>query len=283
MTTYGCTIDRDVVRVSGPDASTFLQGQLSQDVDALAVATSTWTFVLQPQGKVHTWARVTKTAADVFLLDTDPGAGAPLVERLSRYLIRTRAEVDAVDLPAVSVRGVDAPRLELPDSVLRLPIVGPGVEGYDLLGEGASIPAGVEHDDGTRLEVDRVLHGVPVWGRELDEDVIPAEVGQWIIDASVNFAKGCFVGQELVARIDSRGGNVPRQLRAIVLDAPVAAGTEVTAEGPAGPVTSVVETEHLGPVALAYCGRRVEPGVNVIVGETQGVVHELPLADPAGA
>ena len=60
---------RDVVRVAGPDAATYLQGQISQDVDALAVNTSTWTFVLQPQGKVDSWARITKVSADEFLLD----------------------------------------------------------------------------------------------------------------------------------------------------------------------------------------------------------------------
>ena len=112
---------------------------------------------------------------------------------------------------------------------------------------------------------------------ELDESVIPAEIGQWIIDESVSFTKGCYTGQELVARIDSRGGNVPRQLRAIVCDAPVVAGDEITDDGPTSPVTSAVVTEQHGPVALAFCGRKIEPGHVVAVGDTQGVVHELPL------
>ncbi|MDZ7673606.1 MAG: hypothetical protein U5K30_00840 [Acidimicrobiales bacterium] len=277
MSTYGCTTDRDVVRVAGPEAESYLQGQLSQDLDALAVNTSTWTFVLQPQGKVDTWARITKTASDCFLLDTDPGAGAGLHERLSRFLLRTKADVDQLELPAIAVRGPDAPHGELPDGVLRLPLVGPGVEGYDLLGEGATIPDGVEEGDEARLEADRIEHGVPRMGRELTHSTIPAEVGQWIIDESVSFTKGCFVGQELVARIDSRGGNVPKTLRALVLDLPVEPGATVTADGPASAVTSAAVSEHLGPIALAFLGRKVEPGVGVVVGETHGVVHELPL------
>lgn len=277
MNTFGTTTTRDVVRVSGPDAFTFLQGQLSQDLDTLAVSTSTWTFVLQPQGKIHTWCRITKVAADALLLDTDHGAGVPLVERLSRFLIRTDADVEEIDFPALSVRGPAPPRPELPEGVFRLPIVGPGVEGYDLLGRGVTLPEGVENADPQTLEVYRVEHGLPAMGREIDENTIPAEVGQWIVDESVSFTKGCFVGQELVARIDSRGGNVPRHLRAIALDEPVEPGVEVQADGPASHVTSAVVSPRSGPLALAYLGRRIEPGATVSAGGVAGIVRELPL------
>lgn len=275
MNAFATRTTRDGVRVSGPDAATFLQGQLSQDLDALAVSTSTWTFVLQPDGKVHTWARITKIAADGFLLDTDAGAGDALATRLKRFLIRTKAEVEPVALEGFAVRGDDLPHPELPDGVLRLPA--PRSSGYDLLGPGAQPPGGVDVVDADGLEIDRVERGIPRMGRELDESVIPAEIGQWIIDESVSFTKGCFVGQELVARIDSRGGNVPRRLRAIVCDAPVRPGDGVTADGPASDVTSAVESPTQGSVALAFCGRKIEPGDVLVVGETQGVVHELPL------
>lgn len=277
MTTFATKTTRDVVRVSGPDAMSYLQGQLSQDLDALAIGTSTWTFVLQPQGKVDGWARITKSSGDVFCLDTDAGAGAALEARLRRFLLRTNADIQSFVEPCVLVRGHGAPREDhLPDGVLRLPVVGPGVEGYDLLGTGAEIPSGVPEASPDRYEGYRVAHGVPVVGRELDENTIPAEIGQWIVDHSVSFTKGCFVGQELVARIDSRGGNVPRHLRAIVLEGHVEAGAEIEADGPAGPVTTAAALET-GPVALAFCGRRVEPGASVRVAGVTGVVHELPL------
>ena len=275
--TFATRTTRDVVRVSGPDASSYLQGQLSQDLDALAVGTSTWTFVLQPQGKVDGWARITKTSADCFCLDTDPGAGAALEARLRRFLLRTNADIETFAEPCVLVRGPEAPRdVDVPDGVLRLPVSGPGVEGYDLLGSGAAIPPGVPEADHATYEAYRVVHGVPVVGRELDENTIPAEIGQWIVDHSVSFTKGCFVGQELVARIDSRGGNVPRHLRALVLEAPVAVGDAVEADGPAGPVTTAAESAA-GPIALAYCGRKVAPGDAVLVGGVPGVVHDFPL------
>ncbi len=276
-TTGGTTIQRDVVRVSGTDAETFLQGQLSQDLDRLAVRTSTWTFVLQPQGKVDTWARLTKSAADEFLLDVDGGYGQALHDRLSRFLLRTRAEVELLDWPAVAVRGPEAPHDDVPESVLRLPVAGPGVEGYDLLGPGAALPAGVAEWSADQLTAHRVEHGVPAMGRELTDATIPAEVGQWIVDESVDFDKGCFVGYELVARIDSRGGNVPRRLRVLVLDEPVADGAEVDADGPAGPVTTAAVSDVHGPIALAYCGRAVEPGAQVRVAGVAGVVHQAPL------
>ncbi len=276
-TTGAAAMRRDVVRIWGPDAERFLQGQLSQDLDALAVGTSTWTFVLQPQGKVDTWARLTKTAADEFLLDTDAGHGQAMHDRLARFLLRTKAELEVTERPAVAVRGADAPRPELPDGVLRLPVVGPGVEGYDLVGDAAAPPEGVTTWTDDDLTAYRVVHGVPAMGHELDDATIPAEVGQWIVDESVSFAKGCFVGQELVARIDSRGGNVPRRLRVLVMDDAVHEGLPVEADGPAGAVTTAAVSAEHGPVALAYCGRAVELGTRVHVGGVAGVVHEAPL------
>ena len=276
MTAFAVRTTRDAVRVTGPDAATFLQGQLSQDVDALAVGTATWTFVLQPQGKVDGWARLTKTAADAFLLDIDAGHGSALETRLARFKIRTAAELEQVEMPGVAVRGADAVRDDVPEGALRLPVVGPGVEGYDLLGT-TQVPDGLPVRDADALDAHRVVHGIPAMGRELDGHTIPAEVGMWIVEASVSFTKGCFVGQELVARIDSRGGNVPRQLRALLLPAPVEAGAVIESDGPASAVTTAAVTPEHGPVALAYLGRRVEPGSTVRIGAVDAEVAELPL------
>jgi folate-binding protein YgfZ len=276
VSAFAVRTTRDAVRVTGPDALSFLQGQLSQDVDALAVGTSTWTFVLQPQGKVDAWARLTKTAAVAFLLDTDAGHGAALEGRLARFKIRTAAELERSELPCVAVRGADAPRGDVPGGVMRLPVVGPGVDGYDLVGA-ADVPEAVPVLGPDALDGYRVVHGVPAMGAELDGGTIPAEVGDWIVDVSVSFTKGCFVGQELVARIDSRGGNVPRHLRALLLAAPVEVGAVVESDGPDGAVTTVAVTPEHGPVALAYLGRRVEPGSIVRVGGVEAEVAGLPL------
>ena len=100
----------------------------------------------------------------------------------------------------------------------------------------------------------RIAHGVPAMGAELTDDTIPAEAGQWLIDASVSFTKGCYTGQELVARIDSRGGNVPRPVRLLVVDGefPVAPGAEIRADGqPVGTVTSATPPLSPGHPGLA--------------------------------
>src|SRR5260370_6484549 len=99
--------------------------------------------------------------------------------------------------------------------------------------------------------------GVPVMGGEIDDKTIPAETG--VVDRAVSFTKGCYTGQELVARIDSRGGNVPRHLRGLMLPEQAPVGAEVQVGGKtAGTLTSVAAKAG-GAVARAYFGRGVGP------------------------
>jgi folate-binding protein YgfZ len=119
-------------------------------------------------------------------------------------------------------------------------------------------------------------------GAELDERTIPAEAG--IVERSVSFTKGCFVGQELVARIDSRGGNVPRRLRGLLVagdDVPPAGATVAVGEKEVGRVTSAARSPAQGPVALAYLGRAVEVPATVAVrwdgGGAAAEARALPL------
>lgn len=281
-------LTRDVVRVSGPDAVAYVQGQASQDVTRLGIGATTWTFVLQPTGKVDAWARVTRTEDDVLVLDTDAGAGEALATRLRRFLLRTKAEVEATTVPCVALRGPGAeaggPSTGV-DSVgppLRVLAGWPGVEGADLLGEGAEVPDGVPEVGLDAYESLRIRSGVPAMGRELTERTIPAEAGQWLIDASVDFTKGCFTGQELVARIDSRGGNVPRHLRALVApDGVLEPGATLVADGQeVGAVTSVAPHPAGGTVALAYVGRAVTPPAPLDVRAAGGTLAVTALATP---
>ena len=209
MTVYVGAIERDVVTIAGSEAADYLQGQVSQDVHALAVDDAAWTFVLSPQGKVDGWGRVHRIDAETYELDVDPGAGADVVARLQRFLLRTKAEITLQEsVPGVAVRGVE-PAGALPIAAAD------GVGGDVLRAKVGDLPADVADaadDDGAALESMRIRSGIPAWGREIDHDTIPATLGQRVIDASVSFTKGCYTGQELVARIDSRGGNVPRRL-----------------------------------------------------------------------
>ena len=284
-------LSRDAVRVEGPDAATYLQGQLSQDVAALAVGGTTWSFLLQPQGKVDAWMRVHRLADDAFLLDVDAGAGAVVEARLRRFLLRTKADISPVEpLVALALRGPGSASEAVADSLVadsvlaRLPAGWPGVVGVDVLAHAVS-PGDVPLAPAEALEALRIEAGVPVTGHELTDRTIPAEVGQWVIDASVSFTKGCYTGQELVARIDSRGGNVPRPVRGLVVagdEVPPAGAAVLDADGTGvGAISSSARSPRLGVVALAIVARDVEvPGdVRVVWDGTSAAaeIRTLPL------
>lgn len=287
-------IARDVVRVAGPDAVSYLQGQLSQDVAGLgtgasfgaAAGSSAWSFVLQPTGKVEAWVRVTRLSDDEVLLDVDGGHGEAVLTRLRRFLLRTKADVDPLDWRAVALRGPGATEVaasQAAEGIVAAPAHWPGVEGVDLLGPEVAAPAGVPVVDHAAYEALRIRCGVPAMGAELTEATIPAEAGPWVIEAAVSFTKGCFTGQELVARINSRGGHVPRRVRGVVVPdgeaASITSGAAVTAGGDeVGRVTSVAPDPGGGAVALAIVGRAVEPPAPVEIVVTTAATPAAPVS-----
>ncbi len=289
-------VGRDVVKVFGPDAEIYLQGQTSQDIATLAPGGSAWALVLQPQGKLDVFVRVSKVAPDEFLLDADAGMGAVLVARLNRFKLRTKVEIEPLAWRVTAVRGPARPgaghtrggscgcgpvRMGWPK---RVRPNGPG-------------PALPLPDEATVVDVEAyeaalVEAGFPRHGRELDDRTIPAEAG--LVEAAVSFTKGCYTGQELVARIDSRGSNVPRRLRGLRLSGPAPTGSGLYSQAVEGSqaadsskalgrLTSVALSPRLGWVALGYVGRAVEVGSSVVVrsedGEDESVarVELLPL------
>jgi len=238
---------------------TYLQGQLSQDIEAVPIGL---TFLLEPTGKVCALLRYQRLAADEVLLDTDREAGDAVLDRLRRFLLRTKADVGEVEHRCTRVFG-GQPADALPAPWPAAPDAPVDVLDADV--------AGATPLDELGYQRRRILAGVPVCGVDVGADTIPAEAGAWAIEAGVSFTKGCFTGQELVARIDSRGGNVPRPLR--VLQSAdggtlTAAAEVVGPDGqPAGTTTSAAADVALAPVA-----RRIEPGAEVRVGETLAVV-----------
>ena len=292
---------RDLVAVVGPDAATYLQGQPSQDVAGLAVGDSTWTFVLAPQGKVDGWGRITRVADDAFEVLVDAGAGEAWEARLRRFLLRTKADITVTPaVPVLALRGEGSADVVAATGLEAWRPAGwPAVDGFDLVvaapsGEGGPadedavsrvVGAGVVEVGVAELEALRIRAVVPAWGSELDADTIPATVGQWVIDASVSFTKGCYTGQELVARIDSRGGNVPRLLHRLeVQGPPPPPGTPVVVgDVEAGSVTSSASVEG-GSVALCWVGRAVvvEPdGSPATVAGAPGRVFPPPVVAPS--
>ena len=281
-TTEGAVpIERDVVLVQGDEALPFLQGQLSQDVEALGVGASAWSLLLQPTGKVDAWLRVTRIAGGDLALDLEPGHGDAVLARLQRFKLRTKADLARAQWSGWALRGPSIERREgVGPEVLALRCAWPGVPGVDLLGAAVDRPAGLEARSTESLEALRIECGVPAMGAELTEATIPAEAGQWLIDTSVSFTKGCYTGQELVARIDSRGGNVPRPVRGLLVhgEVPPVGATVALDDKPVGTITSSALSAALGTIALAPVSRAVEAGTEVRVdGGPTATVAELPL------
>jgi folate-binding protein YgfZ len=283
---------RDVLAVRGPDAEEYLQGQLSQDVKGLAVGATADSLLLEPDGKLSALLRVTRTDGQGFVLDLDAGYGDAVVARLRRFLLRAKVELELLDWRCLSLRGAGVNEqagglltVLAERGVLALPFEWNGWRGVDLLGpsdvvlgpDGLDLPAGIVACGADAVEACRIVSGVPAMGAELTAKTIPHEAG--VVARTVNFTKGCYTGQELVARIDSRGGNVPRRLVGIVAPAgpperdalspgmTLHAGAAPEGDGPAedkvvGTLTSAAWSIELGAWAgLAYLHRNVEaPG-----------------------
>jgi folate-binding protein YgfZ len=271
---YAVWLARDAVAVRGPDAPAYLQGQLSQDLQATGPK-AVWSWVLSPQGKVDALVRVTPLSGDDnWLLDTDQGWGDALVDRLNRFKLRTKVEVERLPWKVLSHRNTGYFGYG-PDVI---PFDWGHLQGYDQIGEDPRPPDGVPLMSAEDYDAERIVAGFPKMGAELTDKTIPAETG--LIDRTVSFTKGCYTGQELVARIDSRGSNVPRRLRGLVFPEQVVVGTElVDVEGrPAGLVTSAAHSAARGWVGLGYVRRGVEvPGtVRAGDGGPDVEVRELP-------
>ncbi len=269
---------RDVVSVSGEEAQSYLQGQISQDVDSLGIGDSAWSLILQPQGKVDAWFRITKTADDTFLLDVDAGHGETLLARLRRFKLRTKADLELATWDWHAIREHANPE-NAPETPIAAAPAG-GQVGVDLLAPELPTPKsdGMSSNEFTRL---RILAGVPAMGSELGESTIPAEAR--IVDQSVSFTKGCYTGQELVARVDSRGDNTPRKLRIVSgPGAVVPAGTELTLDGAAAGVVTSVAPDGDGWVGLAYIKRSALDADTLELDGVAITVRPVP-ADAGGA
>lgn len=224
---------RDVVQVTGPDAASYLQSQLSQDLRSLAVGASTWAFLLEPAGRIDVLLRVWRTADETFVLDTDAGFGDLMTTRLQRFKIRVKAELERLEWRCLAVRG---------DGAANVPGLASWGGGVDLLGAAPVPPAGAVQGSTVDLLAARIDAEWPQMGSEIvPAETIPAETG--VVPVAVSFVKGCYPGQELVERMDSRGAVAPRSLQRVSLPA----------------AADVVVTSQCGDVGLAYVKRSARP------------------------
>jgi tRNA-modifying protein YgfZ len=282
------TVDgsHDLVWVEGPGAVGFLQGIVTQDVESMAVGDVKRSFLLGPKGKLRALLWLLRGSERVGIV-TDAGMGGQVVTDLEYYRIRVKAEIRSDDRPVWSLWGPEAPRFaalttadrwEDRAGVTIAPIPLPSLPRVLVAGEleGLALPRAGE----LATTAIRVEEGEPVFGRDVDESTIPQETG--LVPDAVSFTKGCYLGQELVARIDSRG-RVNRNLRALAITRnvlPPEGAAVRLGDKDVGRATSVAES--LGsPVALALLRREVEPGDEVEVawdgGSSPAVVRAVPV------
>ncbi len=226
------TRERSYVRVSGPDACDYLQRMVSNDVESLAAGEACPALLLTPKARVIAPLVVWRRGEDDFLLLTEPELGEAVLGLLQRMRLRARCEIEPEQHASVLLFGGDGIRTDFPGAV-------------------EALDSGLEPTlDAETLELRRIEAGAPRWGREIDERILPAEAG---LDAThVSFTKGCYPGQEPVARLHYRG-HPNRGLRVLELDDVPPYGTELVHDGkPVGRVTSAARRPDGSVVALGY-------------------------------
>jgi folate-binding protein YgfZ len=245
---------RAFVGVAGPDAEDYLQRMLSNDVSALEPGGSCQALLLTPKARVIAPLRVLRRAADDFLLLTEPELGETLRAELLRSRFAAKAEIELEEHTSALVFGEDADGIPNDDY---------GEPAVEVLDAGLEPTLGEEE-----LEALRIRAGTPRYGREIDDRVLPAEAG--LVERAVSLTKGCYPGQEPVARLHYRG-HANRGLRVLVLggDELPEPDAELRYEDKAvGRVTSAVRTN--GEIlALAYVRVEVPDDAELDLGRSR--------------
>lgn len=285
--------ERGKLILFGRDAAEFLQGQLTNDIEALEPGHGCYAALLTHKGKMQTDVRVLR-GSDWIRLDTEPVGLAPLARTVRTYSIgrdvsyedRTAQEgivsligPKAFDLldqspPTTEHSFVEAAHGLYVATDLGVDIICPADEAAQL-----AATLGVEQVAESAAEVLRLEAGRPRYGLDIDESTIPQEAG--INERAVSFTKGCYVGQETVARLHYKG-KPNRHLFGLRLSHPAHHGDEVWLDGSRiGAIGSSASSPREGPIALAILRRQASAGATVTVGADgqQAEIVELPFAD----
>jgi tRNA-modifying protein YgfZ len=225
--------DREFVRVAGADAADYLQRMVSNDVEALAAGEACPALLLTAKARVIAPLVVLRRADDDFLLLTEPGLGEVVRAHLTRMRLRARCEIEPEEHESVLVFGGDT--------------------GFatDWPGAREALDAGLEPTlSEEELELRRIESAVPRWEHEIDDRILPAEAG--LDETHVSFSKGCYPGQEPVARLHYRG-HPNRALRVVGLDEVPEEDAPLLHDGrEVGRVTSAMQRADGSVVGLAY-------------------------------
>ncbi len=278
--------DRGKLLVTGSEAAEYLQGQLTNDIEALAPGEGCYAALLDRKGHMQADMRVLVVDGEKIWIDTEPEALAAARRHLEMYKIGRDADVvDAgAERAIVSLIGPRSAELagssplpeyfheEIKVDGIECPAVGTAL-GIDLIPRAedrerliaALAAAGAPAVDPAAGEIVRIESGTPRFGSEMDTATMPAEAG--IVAAAVNFEKGCYIGQETVARLHYKG-KPNRHLRGLQLSGPAEPGTTLSlGEKEVGKLGSSCVSPAHGPIGLAIVRREAEPGAELLVGE----------------
>ncbi|HEY7056426.1 MAG TPA: glycine cleavage T C-terminal barrel domain-containing protein [Vicinamibacterales bacterium] len=297
--------------LAGADRRVYLQGLLTNDIEALTPGTGCYAALLTAQGRMITDMRVVELG-DAVLVDLPAALTEQVRAHFERFVFGEDVQVRDVTGERAEI-GVYGPAsvallqrvLQSSADLASLPLFGclslthdnrqvivirsdeAGVEGFDLVVESAGVDAltatlraaGAIDVDAEAAEAVRIESGHPRFEIDMTTDTIPLEAG--IEDLAISRTKGCYVGQEVIVRVLDRGqGRVARRLVGLVLGSHVPRGTRISAaERDIGWITSVAHSPTLGQwIALGYVQRDyTAPGTHVAVGGTTGSVSELPF------
>jgi tRNA-modifying protein YgfZ len=253
-------LDRHCLTADGPDAADFLQSMLSNDISLAEPGGGVYALLLTPKARVIADVEVYNTDG-AYVLAAPAGRRGDVLGALLRARFRRKVDLAPVDRAVVwgDIPGALA-TLATPAGVHRLVAAAPG----DL-------------EPPAAWELARVEAGMPAFGREFDDSTMPAEAG--LVELAVSFTKGCYPGQEPIARLHYRG-HANRGLRGLELagDLPQP-GAVVELDGrEVGRATSPVMSPRLGPISLAVLRREVEDGDEVLVSGVAARVTSVPFA-----
>jgi folate-binding protein YgfZ len=268
--------ERGKLALTGPEAKSFLNGQVTNDVEALQPGTGCYAALLTNKGKMLGDLRVIDTGVELWL-DTERVSLQALFDTIRRGTVGWQAELHKRTLQQALLSLVGPRAAEAvggavgPEHANRSGEIGGAEVLLVATDVGVDVVCAAEGD----AEVVRVEAGRPRYGIDLDEGTIPQEAG--LNERAVSFAKGCYVGQETVARLHYRG-KPNRHLRGLRLSASVPPGTTLTlGEREVGRLgTSVVSPRH-GPIGLALVRREAAPGDELVAGDATATVVELPF------
>ena len=247
-------IAREVIVVQGDDAQTFLHSQLANDIASLDVGTSIHSLLLEPTGHVSALVRVVRHEDTVFTLDVEAGFADAVIARLQRFVLRAKVTMRRSDWVVRAFRGSDA--------VSEIG-VGPGraipywdsVDEIDVVGDVSLAPTLGEVTEPERIDYLRADARWPKLGVDVLVGDIPGTTG--ILSVAVSFTKGCYPGQELVERMDSRGTTAPVVVRALPREGLGVGARVMVNDQSVGTVTSI--GAHIALARIARTSTVGEP------------------------